>query len=78
MGGCDIKTASSAYNLGATFDQHMTLKPHIPYLVESCYWQLRNIEQVCKYLKRDAAEKLIHAFISSHLDNINGFTQWSA
>ena len=50
----------------------MTLKPHISSLVKSCYWQLRKIGQLLKYLTKDAADKLIHAFISSQLDNSNG------
>ena len=39
VGGCDIKPASFACNLGATFDQHMTLKPHKCSYVKSCYWE---------------------------------------
>ena len=71
VGNCEIKPADSAHNLGATFDHHMTLKPHVSSLVKSCYWQLRKIGQIRKFLTKDAAEKLIHAFVSSRLDNGN-------
>ena len=50
----------------------MTLKPHISSLVKSCYWKLQNIGQLRKYLTKNAADKLIHAFISLCLDNGNG------
>ena len=39
--------------------------------MKSCYWQLRKIGQLRKYLTEEAAECLIHAFISSRLDNGN-------
>jgi exonuclease III len=70
--GCsDITPSKCARNLGATFDQHMTLHPHMSSLVKSCNWQLRRIGQIRRYLTTEAAEKLIHAFISSRLDNAN-------
>ena len=71
IGGCDIAPSITARNLGATFDDHMTLKPHIAAIVKSCNWQLRRIGQIRKFLTDEAAEKLIHAFISSRLDNGN-------
>ena len=37
IGSCDITPAVTARNLGATFDTHMTLKPHITSLVKTCY-----------------------------------------
>lgn len=71
IGNCDIKPASSARNLGALFDDHMNLRPHVTSIVKSCNYQLRRIGQIRKYLSTDAAEKLIHAFVSSRLDNGN-------
>ena len=49
----------------------MTLNPHVSSLVRSCNWQLRRIGQIRKFLDKAASEKLIHAFISSRLDNGN-------
>jgi hypothetical protein len=71
VGDCDIQPSKTAKNLGATFDEHMTLKPHISALVKSCNWQLRRIGQIRKFLNREASERLIHAFVSSRLDNGN-------
>ena len=71
VGTSEIAPAKSARNLGATFDEHMTLKPHVSALVKSCNYQLRRIGQIRKYLTQEAAEKLIHAFVSSRLDNGN-------
>ena len=71
VGNCDVPVASTARNLGATFDCHMTLQPHVSSIVKSCYWQLRRIGQLRKYLNKEAAERIIHAFISSRLDKGN-------
>ena len=71
IGDCDITPTSTARNLGATFDQNMTLHPHVSALVKSCNWQLRRIGQIRKFLTKEASEKLVHAFISSRLDNGN-------
>ena len=71
VGGCQVQPAISARNLGATFDHRMTLHPHVSSLVKSCNFQLRRLGQIRKYLTNSAAEKLIHAFISSRLDNGN-------
>ena len=58
----------SAKNLGATFDKCMNLADHVTNLVKSCNFQLRCIGRARKYLTPEAAEKIIHAFISSHID----------
>ena len=71
VGNCEVEPANKARNLGATFDSHMTLKPHVSAIVKSCNYQLRRIGLIRKYLSRDASEKLIHAFITSRLDNGN-------
>ena len=49
----------------------MSPKPHVSSVVKSCSWQLRRIGQIRKYLSTEASEKLIHAFVSSRLDNGN-------
>ena len=57
--------------LGATFDDTMSLKPHVDALVKSCNFQLRSIGQARKFFTKEATEKVLHAFISSRLDNGN-------
>ena len=71
VGDSRVAPSMSARNLGAVFDQNMTLKPHISGIVRSCSWQLRRISHIRKFLTTEATEKIIHAFISSRLDNGN-------
>ena len=68
IGDCHVTKSDSAKNLGVIFDSHMTFQPQINSLVKSCNWQLRKLGYIRKYLTADAAEKAIHAFISSRLD----------
>ena len=49
----------------------MTLKPHVSNIVRSSTFHIRNIGKIRKYLNRNATEQLIHAFITSRLDNGN-------
>ena len=49
----------------------MSSVPHVSSLVRSCNFQLRRIGRIRKFLTQDCCEKLIHAFITSRLDNGN-------
>ena len=62
------------------FDSTMTLKPHtcISNIVRVSSFHIRNISRIRKYLNQNA-EQIIHAFVTSRLDNGNalvyGFAQ---
>ena len=38
----------------------------------SAFYHLHNIRRIRKYLSRESTEKLVHAFVTSHLDYCNG------
>ena len=71
VGDCDVSASEKARNLGAMFDHHLTLHQHVSSIVKSCNWQLQRVGQIRKFLTNSAAEKVIHAFVSSRLDNGN-------
>ena len=71
IGDCLVKSSNTAKNLGATFDDTMCLNQHVSALVKSCNAQLRSIGQARKFLTTAATEKVLHAFLSSRLDNGN-------
>ena len=52
-------------------DKSLNMEKHIRKLCQTSIAQLRNIADVRKYLTQNAAEKLIHAFITSRLDYCN-------
>ena len=69
IGDSQITPLSQARNLGVIFDSTMTLKPHISNIVRVSSFHIRNISRIRKYLNQSAAEQIIHAFVTSRLDN---------
>jgi hypothetical protein len=66
-----IPSTSSAQHIGVMFDAEMNMKEQVSQITRSCYGQLWSISKIRKYLTTDAAERLVHAFITSRLDNHN-------
>ena len=58
-------------DLSVFFDKHMNLKCHISSICSSASFALRNIGKIRKHLDRATTERLVHAFVSSRLDNCN-------
>ena len=50
------------------------------FLLESCYFHLRRLKQIRRYVEPDVIHSLVHAFVTSHLDYCNAYTvrrlQW--
>ena len=61
----------SARNIGVIQDENLSMVGQISAICRSAYYHLRNIGQIRKYLDRSATETIIHAFVSSRLDNGN-------
>ena len=49
----------------------MDCKQQVSATIKSCYFYLRKISSIRQYLTQAATETLIHAFISSRLDQCN-------
>jgi len=71
LGSCDIDVVTSVRNLGVTLDNHLQMTPHIDNLCKSASFSLKRISQIRRYLDRSTAERLVHAFVSSWLDQCN-------
>ena len=63
-----IGVSDSCRNLGVMLDSTMTMSSQISSICKSVWYQLRNLGFIRKYLTRSAAEKIVHALISSRLD----------
>ena len=72
VGDDSITATSSVKNIGAVIDDKLHMLPHINNICKSCYLHLRHISQIRKYLTDEATTTLVHAFITSKLDNLNG------
>ena len=63
-----IAPATVVRDLGAVFDTHMTMVPHVNALSQSARYHIRNIGKIRRFLDRDSCEKIVHAFVTSRLD----------
>jgi hypothetical protein len=68
IGTSQICPSDKVRNLGAIFYTNMTLHDHVTHIAKCSSFQLRNIGFIRKYLNKDAAEQLTHAFVTSRLD----------
>ena len=66
-----IQTSTCVRNLGVTFESDMNMNKHISKVTSTCYYHLRNIAHIRRYLTPSAAESIIHSLISSRLDYCN-------
>ena len=57
--------------LGIILDENMSVAEQIKKICQSAYFQIRNISSLRKILSDDTALILVHALITSHLDNGN-------
>ena len=63
--------AAAARNLGVIFDSNLSFNKQVSTVVQSCYFQLRNISKIKSFLSPPDLEKVIHALITSRLDYCN-------
>ena len=71
VGLSEIKSASSLRDLGAWFDECMTMNKHVSKVCSKAFGALFKINKIRKFLTEETTKTLIHAFISSHLDYCN-------
>ena len=57
--------------IGVIFEHHFRFNEHIASICKSSFYHLRNISNIRKYLSSTTTEILVHAFVSSKLDNCN-------
>jgi len=70
--GTEIITPSrSARNIGAVFDDTMSMDGHISQICKGAWHHLRQIGQIRKYLDSSSSATLMHSFVSSRLDSFN-------
>ena len=71
IGDVQVTSSTDVRNLGVIFDQCMTLEKHVCRVCQISYMHLRRIAKIRHLLSKQAAEQLIHAFITSRLDFCN-------
>jgi hypothetical protein len=71
IGDETITASKCVRNLGVVFDCVFNMENHITSVCQSCYFHLRNIGSIRRYLDQEIAAQIIHAFVISKLDYCN-------
>jgi hypothetical protein len=71
IGDHDVESTKSVRNLGAIFDETMSMENHVNNVCRAAHMHLRNIGRIRRYLTQEAAEVLVHSFVSTKLDYMN-------
>ena len=66
-----IYSSKIVRNLGVNLDNHLSLRSQVNTVCRKASLALRGINKVRRFLSKSSTEILIHAFISSLLDNCN-------
>ena len=65
VNGSVVKVVKDVRNLGAYFDENMSISKHIDIKCKTAFKHLYNIRKICKYLTIDATKVLVQGFIFS-------------
>ncbi|PIK51812.1 hypothetical protein BSL78_11336 [Apostichopus japonicus] len=71
VGDTNVEPTSSARILGVILDSQLTMKEHVNNVCRDATNAIRSIGRIRHYLDQDTTEKLVHAYVTSRLDNCN-------
>ena len=75
VGEATIELSGKVRNLGLILDNELSMTEHITHVVKSCYFHLRRLGKIRKFLTKEAANAIAIALVSSRLDYCNS-TLW--
>ena len=64
----EIPFKQSVRNLGFTLDCHLTMNAHVSNIAQTCYFELRRLASICRFLTSTATATLVSAFVLSRID----------
>ena len=71
VNGIKSYSSKAVRNLGVVMDNHLSMRNQVNTMCSKASFALRRISKVRRFLSRSSTEILVHAFISSILDNCN-------
>ena len=71
IGNAQIPFKQSVKNLGLTLDCHLTVNAHVSNIALTCYFELRRLSSIRRFLTRTATDSLVSAFVLSRIDYCN-------
>ena len=71
VGDATVEPKSSAWNIGAIFDDTMSFEEHVNDLCKTAFYHIRNISRIRSCLSIDSTKTLVHVLVMSLLDHCN-------
>ena len=71
IGNAQIPINKSLKNLGSTLDCHLTIIAHVFKIARTCYFELRCLASIRRFLTSTATATLVSAFALSRIDYCN-------
>jgi hypothetical protein len=71
IGSEEISPSPNARNIGLVMDSGLTLTTHVNGVVSAAFFHLRNIASINDHLTQEAAQTLVHAYVTNKLDYCN-------
>ena len=71
IGNAQIPFKQSVKNLGFTLDCHLTMNAHVSNIARTCYFELRCLASIHRFLTSTATATLVSAFVLSRIDYCN-------
>ena len=68
IGNAHIPFKQSVKNLGFTLDCHLTMNAHVSNIARTCYFELRRLASIRRFLTSTATATLVSAFVLSRID----------
>ena len=66
-----VKKSNQSRNLGVILDSSLTMVSQVNSVTKICYYHIKRISKIRKFLTQDAAKSLVHAHVTSRLDYCN-------
>ena len=67
IGNAQVPFKQSAKNLGVTLDCHLTMNAHVSNNTRTCYFELRRLAFIRRFLTSTATATLVSAFVLSRI-----------
>ena len=71
IGNAQIPFKKSVTNFGLTLDCHLTMNAHVSNIARTCYFEMRRLASIRRFLTSTATATLISAFVLSRIDYCN-------
>ena len=68
IGNAQIPFKQSVKNLFLTLDCHLTMNAHVSNIARTCYFELRRLASISRFLTSTATATLVSAFVLSRID----------